>query len=311
MARPKHRPDPADSLRNLQLFQAIRAGNAEKLETLLKGGANANATLNGYSALMAAALSGTGEEMKVLIAHGADVNYFNKDSISAIWLAVPDPEKTALLIKHKANVQQRSREGNTVLIKLVTIPGSSAVLKSLIAAGCDPRNSGLANDLMYNAASSGDTAIIRVLMAHGVSVKDTSSFGDYPINSAVNYRSFDAIKMLVENGADVNVSPAHAFLPLFVGITPLMWTAVSNDKPSFYYLLAHGADAKVKSPGGYTALMFLAMSDTDDPKMTQALIDHGAPASDKALDETDALSHFKLRGNTPSVELLTKKDSKK
>ncbi|KAK6033590.1 ankyrin repeat protein [Ostertagia ostertagi] len=297
---------PADSIARLQLFQTIRSGDAVKLESMLQNGANPNAVMGDYSALMAAALSGTAEEMTVLINHGADVNYANKDGISAIWLAVPDRGKTTLLMGKGANVQQRSREGNTVLVKLASIPGSAGLLQLLIAAGCDPQKSGIANDIMFNAAASGDTAVLGLLIRHAVSVSDTCSFGDYPINAATNYRTFETLKMLVEHGAAVNVSPAHGILPLFIGMTPLMWAAVSNDKPSFYYLLEHGADAKAKSPGGYSTLMFLAMADADDPKMTQALIDHGASPADKALDETDALYHFKLRGNTPSVELLTK-----
>lgn len=307
----KAQASTADSIARLEFFKTIRSGDAVKLESLLKNGANPNAVMGDYSALMAAALSGTVEEMKALINHGADVNYFNKDSISAIWLAVPDMGKTTLLMAKGANVGQRSREGNTVLVKLAAVPGSAGLLQLLMAAGCDPKKSCMANDIMYNAAGSGDTAVVGLLIRHGVSVNDTCSFGDYPINSAINFRSFETVKMLVENGAAVNVSPAHGILPLFIGVTPLMWAAVSNDKPTFYYLLEHGADAKAKSPGGYSTLMFLARSDTDDPAMTQALIDHGASPADKALDETDALYHFRLRGNTPSVELLTKNLGKK
>ena len=205
----------ADSIARVQLFKTIRSGDASKLESLLKNGANPNSIMGDYSALMAAALSGTAEEMKLLISHGADVNYFNKDGISAIWLAVPDRGKTTLLIDKGANVQQRSREGNTVLVKLASVPGSTSLLQLLIAAGCDLRKSSAANDVMYNAAGSGDTAIVGMLIRHGVSVNDTCAFGDYPINAALNYRSFETLKLLVDNGADVNVRPAHGILPLF------------------------------------------------------------------------------------------------
>jgi len=301
----------ADSSRNLQLFQTIRTGDAGKLQALLKAGASANGQLNGYSALMAAALNGTTEEMRLLLDNGADVNYFNRDSISAIWLAVPDVEKSTLLIDRGANVQQISREGNNVLVKLAAIPGSAALMQLLIEKGCNPRKSGPANDIMYNAVSSGDTAITGLLIRHGVSVNDTSSFGDYPINSATNFRTFNTLKMLVENGADVNAAPKHAILPLFVGITPLMWTAVSNDRASFYYLLEHGANPKATSPGGYTTLMFLSMANEDDPQMTMALIERGVSPTEKALDETDALHHAQLKGNTKSVAILSKYVSKK
>lgn len=247
-----------DSAGSEHLFQTIRSGDAAGLEAMLKGGANVNATRNGYSALMAATLNGTLEEMTLLINHGANVNYFSQDGISAIWLAVPDTDKTMLLINKGANVQQRSREGNTVLVKLAAVPGTADLMKLLIGKGCDPRKAGRANDIMYNAATTDDTAMVGLLIRNDVSVNDTSSLGDYPLNSATNYRCFNSLKMMVDNGADVNVSPKQSPLLLTIGITPLMWAAVSNDKPSFYYLLQHGADAKAKSPGGYTTLMFFS-----------------------------------------------------
>jgi len=301
----------SDSIRNLQLFQTIRTGDADKLQALLKAGASANGILNGYSALMAAALNGNIEEMKVLIDHGANVNYYNKDSITALWMAVPDYNKTTLLISKGINVKWVSREQCNVLIKLSAIPGSAPLMQLLIDNGCDPVKSAPNNDIMYNAASSGDTAIVGLLIRKGVSVNDTCVFGDHPINSATNFRTFNTLKMLVDNGADVNVAPKTGILPLFIGITPLMWAAVSNDKPSFYYLLEHGANVKAKSPGGYTTLMFLQMADEDDPEMARVLIDRGVSPADKALDETDALHFARLKGNTKSVELLSSYVSKK
>jgi ankyrin repeat protein len=300
-----------DSALNATLFQTIRTGDVEKLEAMLKDGANANATLEGYSALMAAALNGTAEEMKALIKQGANVNYLNKDSITALWLAVPNEEKTRLLLNNGAKADIPSREGNTVLVKLANIPGSAKLIQLLIDNGCNPRKSGPNNDVMCNAVSTDDTAIVGLLIRYGVSINDTSFLGDYPINYATNFRCFNTLKMLVDNGADVNVRPKTAPLPLLIGITPLMWTAVSNDKKSFYYLLEHNADVKAKSPRGYTPLMFLAMSEVDDPDMTRALIEHGAQPAEKALDDTDALYYAKLKGNTRSVEILSKYISKK
>ena len=300
-----------DSMMVLQMFKAIRTGNAKDLESLLKAGANPNAVLNNYSALMAATLNGTPEQIDLLLQHGAHVNYCNTDSISAIWLAIPDPEKTAVLIRHGANVNQRSREGNTLLVKLAAIPGSAALIKTIVAAGGEPRNTGRANNALYNAASSGDTAVLGYFIRAGVPVNDTNSFGDYPINASLNYRSFATLKMLVDSKADVNPSPSHGILPLVGGVTPLMWAAVSNDKDSFYYLLNHGANAKATSPAGYTTLMFLARSQADDAGMTKTLLDRGVDPAAKALDGTDALLLFKQRGNTASVDLLNQYIGKK
>jgi ankyrin repeat protein len=84
-----------------------------------------------------------------------------------------------------------------------------------------------------------------------------------------------------------------------------MWAAISNDKPYFYYLLQHGADANAKSPRGYTPLIFLSMSDVDDPDMIRALVQHGADPLVEAPDVTDALFYASQKGNTQSVELLS------
>ncbi|GAA4746095.1 ankyrin repeat domain-containing protein [Flavisolibacter ginsenosidimutans] len=294
-----------DSTKATLLFQTIRLGDAAKLEVLLKASANPNAVMDSYSALMAAALNGSAEEIKLLLDYGADLNYRNVDSITALWLAVPDQEKTVLLLERGAKPGVRSREGNTVLVKLAGIPGSAGLMQQLIEKGCSPRSSGFNNDIMYNAAMSGDTAIVDLLIRYGVSVSDTSFLGDYPVNAAVNYRCFSTLQMLVEHGADVNVSPKNAVLPLLIGITPLMWAAISNDKPSFFYLLDHGANPNARSPRGYTPLMFLAMANVDDPEMTLALIKHGADPGMQAPDVTDALFYASQKGNTKSVEILS------
>ncbi len=81
------------------LFQAIRSGSAIELQQQLANGATANDSLDNYSALMAATLSGSVEQMKILIAHGANVNYQSSDGTTALWLAVPDWDKTKLLLR--------------------------------------------------------------------------------------------------------------------------------------------------------------------------------------------------------------------
>src|ERR1700733_12083807 len=75
------------------LFTAIRSGSSDEVNKTLTNGADANDSLTGYSALMYAALNGTVGQMSILISHGANVNFQNADSISALWLALPDMDK--------------------------------------------------------------------------------------------------------------------------------------------------------------------------------------------------------------------------
>jgi ankyrin repeat protein len=283
-----------------KFFDVIRTGDAKALERALTNGANANDSLNSYSALMAATLNGTVEQMKILIDHGANVNYQMSGGITALWLAVPDWDKTILLLDHGADAQHKV-ENYGILVKVAAIPGSIKIIRLLIDKGADPKKMADDNYLLYCASSSGDTSIIGLFIRYGLNPNDTLSFGDYPIIAAINYRQFDAVKMLVEHGANVNAQP-NSFS--FLDISPLMFAALSNDKKSFYYLLEHGADTNLKNKKGYTALMMLQQCDNDDPEMTLALIKHGANVSKKAIDGTDALYYAKRKGNTKSVEIL-------
>lgn len=287
-------------------FQAIRSGKTEELQRQLTTGVNANDSLDGYSALMAATLNGSVEQMKILIAHGANVNYQSSNGSTALWLAVPDWNKTKLLLDNGADVNH-TIEGYGILVKLAAIPGSIKLFRLLINRGADLKKSAPDNYLVYNAAASGDTAILGFLIRNGFNVNDSVAIGDYPINNAELYRTFATLKMLVDNGANVNVSQwIPSGLDAFKGCTPLMFAAVGHDKPSFLYLLEHGADPNARNKLGYTPLMLLAQSETDDPEMTLALIKRGADVSAKAQDGTDALYYAKAKGKTPSVALLEK-----
>jgi uncharacterized protein len=293
-------------------FKAIRSGSKEELQHQLSNGADVNDSLNSYSALMAATLSGSLEQMKILIDDGANVNHQSDDGTTALWLAVPDYDKTKLLLDHGADPNHKIH-GLGILVKLAAIPGTISLFHLLIEKGADLKKMASDNRLMYNAAASADTSILAFIIRSGFNVNDSTDFGDYPIIGAEFFRGFSTLKMLIDNGANVNVKTSVTFdlgLDALKGCTALMFAAVSHDKSSFFYLLEHGADPNAKNKQGYTPLMLLAQSETDDPEMTLALIKYGARVSEQAPDKTNALHYASQKGNTQSVEIL-KRYSKK
>ncbi|MFI5186161.1 MAG: ankyrin repeat domain-containing protein [Chitinophagales bacterium] len=288
------------------LFKAIRSGGTDELQNQLENGADPNDTLNSYSALMAATLNGSPDQMKMLIDHGANVNFQSADSITALWLAVPDWDKTKLLLDHGADVNHKI-EGYGVLVKLAAMPGTIKLFHLLIDRGADLKKSAPDNYLVYYAASSGDTAILGFLIRSGFNVNDSVFYGDYPVNNAEAFRTFATLKMLVDNGANVNIRQWVPYgLDAFKGFTPLMFASMEDDKPSILYLLEHGADPNARNKQGYTPLMLLEQSESDDPEIILAFIKHGANVSEEAPDGTDALYYAKEKGNTASVTLLEK-----
>jgi ankyrin repeat protein len=300
----------ADSISTDEIFQVIRTGNADGLRQLIDRGANVNAVKLDYSVLMAATLSGSVDQMKLLVGRGAAVNYQNSEGFTALWMAVPDYDKSVLLLESGADPQLKSKEGYTVLAKLAYFAGSAPLFQRMLEKGADLFQSGPGNILIYNASFTCDSALLGFLLRHGLNARDSANTGDFPIFGATYYRCFDCLRMLVENGADLNVAPMGFGLDLVKGMTPLMESALGHDSASFYYLLDHGANPNSRSKSGLTVMMFLEQCEVDDPGMTLALLQHGARPKDKAPDGTDALYYAKKKGNTKSVEILTEYLSK-
>ncbi len=300
-----HAQPPAsttDSIKNAALFSVIRLGNTIELEKMLTTGASSNAVLQGYSALMAAALNGSVEEMKILLNHGADLNYMNADSVTALWLAVPDYDKSSLLLSAGANPQTPAKGGYRPIVKLATTPGSAPLMRLFVAKGALLKESAPDGYLMYNAALTNDTTMLDICIRAGLNVNDTTYLKDYPIFSALSNKSFNTLKMLVQNGADVNVQDTSSILRNTA--TPLMFAASNNDHQAFFYLLDHGADPNIKSMLGMTTLMCAMQAESDDPEITKILFARGAKASDKMIDGSDALYFAVKMGNTESVRLI-------
>jgi ankyrin repeat protein len=293
-------PTPADTA----LFRTIRSGDATALQQKLQAGADPNAISEGFSALMVATLTGSTDEMRILLDHGAKVNYADPDSLTALWLAIPDSAKTELLLQSGADPSLLSKDHYSPLVKLVNFPATTSLFRELVSHGADPKKAAPDNSLLYMSAATGDTALVGLLLRYGFLPNDTVFYGDYPLNSATTYRTFPTIKMLIDKGANVNVALPTAVLPNLRGMTPLMLAAVADDERSFNYLLDHGANVNTRSATGYTALMYLELAETDHPTLTKALLDHGANPREKDKNGDDAYTMASKKGNTISAQLL-------
>lgn len=119
------------------LTNAVAAGNLEITEMLLK--AKANPELPGLvlTPMMFAAFAGHGDLIRLLVRHGANVNYAAKETgQSALTSAIVagKPEIVRLLIELKVNVNQKLPDGDTPL-KAARNGDQDDVVAMLLAAG--------------------------------------------------------------------------------------------------------------------------------------------------------------------------------
>ena len=75
------------------------------------------------------------EDVRLLLAQGANPNAQNDDGGTALMYAIEDAEKTRLLLDRGANPNLRSGEGRTALLIAVGRTGSYAVVKLLLENG--------------------------------------------------------------------------------------------------------------------------------------------------------------------------------
>jgi ankyrin repeat protein len=121
--------------------------------------------------------------------------------------------------------------------------------------------------------------------------------GSTPLMYAALYRDADAVRLLLERGADPNARND-------AGATALMWAV--EDEAATKLLLDHGADANAISDVGRTPLMHAAGRHGAAP-IVKLLLEHGANPSPKAARlnrDTTPLVEAASAGDPATIQLL-------
>jgi len=202
-------------------------------------------------------------KVRSLVKLHADVNAPQADGTTALqWAARWDSlEMADLLIQAGANVKAANRFSATPLF-LACTNGSAAMVGKLLAAGDD------ANAVISDKRDT-------VLMIASKTGK------------------VDALKVLLDHGADVNKPNAD-------GLTPLMWAVAAKNAAAAQLLIDHKADVNARtnkipppSPfqlifsapfpsGGMTALIYAARQNDSDS--ARILLDAHADVNDTSAD---------------------------
>ena len=134
-----------------------------------------------------------------------------------------------------------------------------------------------------------------------INVKNNS--GHTPLFYACNMGYLDTIKLLVENGANVNMATNDLE-------TPLMQSAAKGNYPVVEYLIDKGASINEQDKDGHTALIITCITGRKSPnqeyhiKCAKILIEKGANVSICNSEGNNVLHYAIMLGNDSLVKMI-------
>jgi len=230
-----------------------------------------------------------------LLAKGADPNKRNDANATALMWAATDLDKTLLLLMHGADINARSDDARTPLMIAAGRPGNAPVVKLLLERGANPNpstNPAAESSPLIEAAMAGDAESMQLLMDRGADIK---SAGAPAFALAVATKCSICIELVSKN-----LDAAASTIELASS------TAALGDVNAVRLMLDHGANVNTAGPFGRTPLMYAAVSYLLPLEEVKLLIERGADVNAKSASGQTALDIAKLRGHTPSVDLLVR-----
>lgn len=215
------------------------------------------------------------EQVKLLIAEGAEVNVkwrdvYRRDEEDP-W--PKDPERIAL--RHAVKV------------------GKIEMVKLLVEAGADV-NGGQWPPLCQ-AVDENNTEIAEYLIDHGANINYPQDWGPLQEASALTTgNNIEMVKLLLARGADINAVGGYA--------TALQYSVLMGRRDIFDLLIQRGADVNSKDKWGHSPL-YLAIHN-DDSYFMKTLITNGAEVNTKYPGGETLLQSAAITGRTESVRVL-------
>jgi len=286
-------PNETLPLGRTPLMIASRTGKLDAMKVLLDHGADVNAkeTLRGTTPLMWAADEGHAAAIKLLIDRGAD--------IKAKSAPVERGRGPAL---GKSNDPRRAVAAlGAALAAGQPIPGLGqlgGVGSSRATAGAG-RGAGGGRGRGAGASADGDQnddAFVAAFGGRGPQPKDGGQLT--PLVFAVRTNDLDSVKVLLAAGADVNQTTGYGWSPLLVATQNRYYKLGA-------YLLDHGADPNLPNKGGWVPLYLatdnrniengdypVRKGDLDHLDFIKLLLDKGANVNARVKDSTETRTVF-------------------
>ena len=142
--------------------------------------------------------------VQALLQRGFDPNTVNPEGVPALMLAVREPSlKVAELLASwpKTKTELRNDKDESVLM-LAALKGHFSLVQKLVEHDADVNKPGWTP--LHYAASAGHVQIIEYLLENSAYIDAESPNGTTPLMMAAMYGSPEAVKVLIQAGADLS-----------------------------------------------------------------------------------------------------------
>ena len=174
-----------------------------------------------------------------------------------------------LLKKNPALAKTRGQDGVSALLQAV-YRGRDEIVSLLLASGTELD--------IFEAAATGRAGRVRALLKSKPDLANAfAPDGFTPLGLAAFFGHVEAVKVLLDGGAQVNVSSRNALKAV-----PLRSAAVAGHLDIARLLVARGADVNARGEGGETPLHEVA--GVGRVEFARLLLDHGADVNARGDD---------------------------
>lgn len=271
-------PNARDGNGTPALMNAALYGGAMHMKLLIERGADVNAR-NAMDATALLWAAGDAAKARLLIEKGAEVNAQSKLGRTPLMVAA-------------------AVAGNAPTVKLLLAKGAKVDVRDNIAPiPIIPVGGGKGTALM-DAARTGDEASVKMLLEAGADVNALDDRKGSALSEAVMYSRRGVVKMLVEAGARVDGQVTALELPM------LSLAAMRGDVEIARMLAAAKAPVNAADKTGATPLMWAAASEYDNTAMVEFLLAAGADARVRSKSGEGALDWALRRGETRTAGML-------
>ena len=286
----------------------------------------------GRTPLLHAIFEGKTSLANELLDCGADVKATGPKGVTALHYAarqVQNIDLVSRLITAGAELLARTDRGSSPM-DYAALNGNLACLELLLAAPCDPELREVAvSEALCNAGSEDYVPVIDLLLSNGGDVGFSDSLGWSPLHHAVHCQKSNAVRRLLQAGANPNIHKGRTSSPLEKAVskgrmqivdlllraggdpllkdegpTLLHWSTISNNRHVVDWALQTGIDVNQRTTERRSALMWAA-KETPDPLILEELVSAGALVHIKSMkDEVTALDIAAMKGSAEFVQAL-------